>query len=56
MLVGMDQKDYYIGNEALSKKNLLEMSEPVVAGVIQNMDHIEQMLLHIFDNEIRIDP
>jgi actin len=34
VLVGMDQKDCYVGHEAKAKKNLLIIEEPVVAGVI----------------------
>ena len=29
VLVGMDQKDFYVGNEALSKKHLLNLYDPV---------------------------
>ena len=34
ILVGMDQKDCYVGQEAVSKKSKLIMEEPVQAGVI----------------------
>jgi hypothetical protein len=36
-LVGMDQKEWYIGEEALSKKQFLNMEYPVVGGRIQDM-------------------
>jgi len=29
ILVGMESKDFYVGNEAMSKKHLLNLSEPV---------------------------
>lgn len=34
VLVGMDQKDHYIGEEALSKRNVLILDEPIQQGVI----------------------
>ena len=33
-LVGMDQKDFYVGNEAISKQNHLNIFEPVQQGVV----------------------
>ena len=38
VLVGMDQKDFYVGGEAKSKKHLLNLSEPVVNGNIENFE------------------
>ena len=33
-MVGMDQKDYYFGEEATSKKALLDITYPVQQGII----------------------
>lgn len=49
-LIGMDQKEWYIGNEALSKKALLEFHEPVVAGRVQGIDHMEQIVSHLMND------
>lgn len=38
VLVGMDQKDFYVGNEAKSKKHILELIEPIQNGKISNME------------------
>lgn len=56
ILVGMDQKDCYVGHEAKSKKNLLIMEEPVVAGKVQNITSIEQIFEHLMNNELRVSP
>jgi len=32
--VGMDQKEWYIGNEVVAKKQFLKVEHPVVAGRI----------------------
>ena len=49
-LIGMDQKEWYIGQEALSKKALLEFHEPVVAGRVQDIGHMEQILSHLMND------
>ena len=56
ILVGMDQKPFYIGNDALSKKQFLNMSEPVQQGVIVNFDHMEQVWDQLLNQEMRINP
>ena len=40
LLVGMDQKDAYIGDEALDKKKHLKMCYPVQKGVITDIEKI----------------
>jgi actin len=54
LLVGMDQKDAYIGYEALDKANLLDMYYPVQKGVITNMEKIKQILDHLVTTEMSI--
>lgn len=41
ILVGMDQKEFFVGHEAKSKKHLLDLSEPVKNGEILDFDLIE---------------
>jgi actin-related protein len=36
-LVGMDQKEWYIGEEVVSKKQFLNVEYPVVGGRIEDM-------------------
>lgn len=33
-MVGMDQKDIYIGNEVISKESVLNLSKPIVDGIV----------------------
>jgi actin-related protein len=40
LLVGMDQKDCYVGGEAKAKRNLLIIEEPVKRGIIVNQESI----------------
>ena len=53
-LVGMDQKDCYIGNEVASKKSLLSITHPVKQGIIQDMDGIGEILTHLYSNDLRV--
>ena len=56
ILVGMDQKSCYVGHEALAKRNLLITEEPVQRGIIINMDSIQKIFEHLFNNELRVSP
>jgi actin beta/gamma 1/actin len=38
MMVGMDQKDQYIGHEVTSKEGMLNMSSPITNGIIENWE------------------
>ena len=45
-----------MGHEAKSKKNLLIMEEPVIAGKIMNIESIKQIFEHLMNNELRVSP
>ena len=49
VLVGMDQKDFYVGHEAKAKKNLLIIEEPVVAGMVMKIESIEKIFEHLMN-------
>ena len=53
VLVGMDQKDFYVGHEAKSKKHLLNLYEPVQKGVIQSYEDLENILTDMMNNELK---
>jgi len=56
VLVGMDQKDCYVGHEAKAKKNLLIIEEPVVGGMVMNIESIKKIFDHLMNNELRVSP
>ena len=56
IMVGMDQKDSYVGEEAEAKKSVLNLKYPIEHGTITDWNDIEKIWHHTFYNELRVDP
>lgn len=53
IIIGTEQKDSYVGDEAQMRRGVLNMSYPISRGIVQNWEDMERVWAHAFNNELR---
>jgi actin-related protein len=53
---GVAMKDDYIGDEAMAKKGVLNLTYPISAGIVDSWEDMEKVWNHTFYNELRVKP
>ena len=56
VLVGLESKDEYLGDEAQQKRGVLKISYPIEHGIVKDWDDMEKIWNHTFYVELRVSP
>ncbi len=56
IMVGLDQKDVYIGEEAREKRGVLKLESPIERGIIKDWDDMEKVWNHTIYQEMKTTP
>ena len=53
ILVGLDQKEVYVGDEAMQKRGVLKIESPIENGVVRNWEDMEKVWAYCFESMLR---
>jgi len=56
VMVGVNNQDYYVGDEAQARRGILALKYPIEHGIVTNWDDMEKIWYYTFHNELRVDP
>ena len=54
VMLGMNQRDVYVGDEVQVKRGILSLRYPIEHGIVTNWDDMERIWRHTFYNELRV--
>lgn len=54
-LPGANDKDIYIGEEALEKKGILKLEYPLQHGIVSDWEHMYRVWRHVYDHELGVE-
>ena len=55
-MMGTNQKQEYIGDDAAQKRGILNLAYPIAAGIVESWEDMEKVWHHTFYNELRVSP
>jgi actin-related protein len=55
-LQGGNDKNIYVGDDALEKKGILTLEYPLEHGIVTNWEHMQRIWKHTYDNELGVEP
>jgi actin, other eukaryote len=56
VMVGMGKKEFYVGDEAQTKRGILTIEYPIEHGEVKDWEQVSHIWHHTFFNELRISP
>eukprot|EP00437_Effrenium_voratum_P021592 CAMPEP_0181409596 /NCGR_PEP_ID=MMETSP1110-20121109/6900_1 /TAXON_ID=174948 /ORGANISM="Symbiodinium sp., Strain CCMP421" /LENGTH=364 /DNA_ID=CAMNT_0023532107 /DNA_START=51 /DNA_END=1146 /DNA_ORIENTATION=- len=56
VMVGVDFRDVYVGDDALAKRGMLSIRYPIERGIAVNWEDMQSIWSHIFYNELEVSP
>ena len=56
IMVGLDQKDIFMGNDATEKRDVLRIDRPIDRGFVTNWDDMEKIWHHSLFSELQVCP
>ncbi len=56
VIIGVEAKDEYIGDEAQQKRGVLKITYPIEHGIVKDWDDMEKIWNHTFYVELRVSP
>ena len=56
IMVGMNNKDCYLGEAAIAKRGVMKLSYPIEHGLVNNWDDMTKIWHHSLYNELKITP
>ncbi|KAI3389810.1 hypothetical protein SNEBB_007933 [Seison nebaliae] len=56
IMLGMGYRDYYVGDDAQTKRGVLSLVYPIEHGIVKNWEYMEAIWSHGFLNVLRVNP
>lgn len=56
VMIGMEHRDWYVGEEAQSKRGILSLTYPMENGVVTSWDNMEKIWRYLYEHELGVKP